>query len=37
MKNTQSKVEDVFADIISKDKLSQEKITRLNNFSVKIM
>ena len=37
MKNTQFRVEDVFGDIISKDKLSQEQITKLNNFFAKIM
>ena len=37
MKNTQLKVEDVFDDVISKDKFSQEQITKLNNFSAKIM
>ena len=37
MKNTQFKVEDVFDDIISKDNLSQQQITKLNNFLAKIM
>ena len=37
MKKTQSKVEDVFGDAISKDNFSQEQITKLNNFSAKIM
>ena len=37
MKNTQFKVEDVFGDIISKDNFSQEQITKLNNFSAKVM
>ena len=37
MKNTQFKVEDVFGDVISKDNLSQEQITKLNNFLNKIM
>ena len=32
MKNTQFKVEDVFGDVISKDKFSQEQITKLSNF-----
>ena len=36
MKNTQFKV-DVFGDIISKDKFSQEQITKLNNFLAKII
>ena len=37
MKNTSFKVEDVFGDVISKDNFSQEQITKLNNFSAKIM
>ena len=37
MKNTQIKVEDVFSDVISKDNFSQEQITKLNNFSAKII
>ena len=37
MKNTQFKVEDVFGDVKSKDKFSQYQITKLNNFSAKIM
>ena len=37
MKNTSCKVEDVFADIISKNNFSQEQITKLNNFLAKIM
>ena len=37
MKNTSFKVEDVFGDVISKDKFSQEQITKLNNFLAKIM
>ena len=32
MKNTQLKVKDVFGDVISKGKISQEQITKLNNF-----
>ena len=32
MKNTQFKVEDVFGDVIGKDKFRQEQITKLNNF-----
>ena len=32
MKNTQFKVEDVFGDVISKDSISPEQITKLNNF-----
>ena len=34
---TQFEVEDVFGDVISKDNFSQEQITKLNNFSAKIM
>ena len=37
MKNTQFKVEDVFSDIKSKDSISPEQITKLNNFLAKIM
>ena len=37
MKNTQFKVEDIFGDVISKGKFSQEQITKLNNFLAKIM
>ena len=37
MKSTQSKVEDVFGDVLSKDKFSQEQITKFNNFLAKIM
>ena len=37
MRNTQIKVEDVFGDIISKDSISPEQITKLNNFLAKIM
>ena len=36
MKNTQFKVEDVFADVISKDNFSQEQITKPNNFLAKL-
>ena len=35
MKNTQFNVEDVFGDNISKDSISKEKITKLNNFLAK--
>ena len=31
MKNTQFKLENIFGDVTSKDNLSQEKITKLNN------
>ena len=37
MKNTQFKVEDVFTDVISKDTISTEQITKLNNFLAKLM
>ena len=37
MKNTSFKVEDVFNDIIHKDTISQEQITKLNNFLAKMM
>ena len=37
MKNTQFKVEDVFGDVISKDTISTEQITKLNNFLAKMM
>ena len=37
MKNTQLKVEDVFGDVISKDSISPEQITKLNNFLAKII
>ena len=37
MKNTSFKVENVFGDVISKDKFSQEKLTKLKNFLAKIM
>ena len=37
MKNTQFKVEDIFGDVISKDSISPEQITKLNNFLAKIM
>ena len=35
MKNTSFKVEDVFGDLISKDNLSQEQVTKPNNFQPK--
>ena len=35
MKNTQFKVEDVFGDVISKDFISPEQTTKLNNFLAK--
>ena len=37
MKNTSFKVEDIFSDIIHKDTISQEQITKLNNFLAKMM
>ena len=37
MRNTQFKVEDVFGDVISKDSISPEQITKLNNFLAKII
>ena len=37
MKNTSFKVEDIFTDVISKDTISAEQITKLNNFLAKMM
>ena len=37
MDSTIFKVEDIFGDIISKDSISPEQITKLNNFSAKRM
>ena len=37
MKNTQFKIEDIFSDVISKDTISTEQITKLNNFLAKMM
>ena len=37
LKNTQFKVEDVFTDVISKDTISTEQITKLNKFLAKMM
>ena len=37
MKNTSFKVEDVFGDVMSKDSISTEQITKLKNFLAKIM
>ena len=37
MKNTQFKVEDIFSDCISKDTISTEQITKLNNCLAKMM
>ena len=37
MKNTSIKVEDVYGDILSKDSISPEQITKPNNFLAKTM
>ena len=37
MNLTKLKNEDIFGDIISKDSISPEQITKLNNFLAKIM
>ena len=37
MKNTQFKVEDIFTDVILKDTISTEQITKLNNFLARMM
>ena len=37
MDSTKFKVEDVFGDVTSKDSISQEEITKLNNFLAKIL
>ena len=37
MKNTQFKVEDIFTDVFSKDTISTEQITKLNNLLAKMM
>ena len=37
MKNTSFKVKDVFGDVISKDSISPEQITKLNTFLTRIM
>ena len=37
MKNTQFKVEDIFTDVMSKDTISTEQITKLNFFLAKMM
>ena len=37
MKNTSFKVEDVFGDVISKDKFSQEQVTKLEIFLAKLV
>ena len=37
MDSTKFKVEHIIGDVISKDSISQEQITKLNNFLTKIM
>ena len=37
MDSTKFKVEDIFGDVISKDSISPEQITKLNNFLAKMM
>ena len=37
MKNTQFKVEDIFGDVISKDSISPEQITKITSFLAKII
>ena len=37
MDSTKLKVEDIFGDVISKDSISPEQITKLNNFLAKIL
>ena len=37
MASTKFKAEDIFGDVISKDTISQEQITKLNNFLAKMM
>ena len=37
MRWTKFKVEDIFGDVISKDIISTEQITKLNNFLAKMM
>ena len=37
MDSTKFKVEDIFTDVISKDTISTEQITKLNNFLAKKM
>ena len=37
MKKTSFRVEDVFGDVIIKDSISPEQITKRNNFLAKIM
>ena len=37
MDSTKFKVEDIFGDVRSKESVSTEQITKLNNFSAKMM
>ena len=37
MNSTKFKVEDIFGDVQSKDSISPEHITKLNNFLAKIL
>ena len=37
MDSTKFKVEDIFGDVLSKDSISPEQITKLNNFLAKII
>ena len=37
MNSTKFKAEDIFGDVIGKDSISPEHITKLNNFLAKIM
>ena len=37
IKNTQFRVEDVFGDVISKDSISTELITKLKNFLAEVI
>ena len=37
MNSTKFKVEDFFGDVISKDSISSEQITKLNNILTKIL
>ena len=37
MNSTKFKVEDIFTDVISKDTISTDQITKLKTFSAKVM
>ena len=37
MNSTKFRAEDIFSNFISKDSISTEQITKLNNFSAKMM